>query len=371
MSNKESIKIEEFKDELNSYSDESLFNITSFGTDLTFRELSTMYEEGELEKPEMQRHYVWNRMEASRFIDSLLLGLPVPSIFLAKTKDNKRLIVDGYQRIMTVYDYMRGSFSGDQKSFKLYNSEVINSRWRGKTFAELSQEQQRAIKTYPIHAIIFEQKQPEDDTGMYQIFERINTGGRTLKAQEIRNCVYHGRLNQLLLELNRENYWRNILDMQTLDSRMQDVELILRFLAFRDIDENKEMTHQINLVKYLNQFMGNNINISELDCELIKKDFSMTMNYIFDCLGKTAFRNGKEKNGEFKYNSKINPVIFDAVSVSALRYIKSGGSELITEEKYQALLKDDEFQMVIKHRTTNTQNILDRQRISYNILFGE
>lgn len=371
MSSKESIKIEEFKDELNSYSDESLFNITSFGTDLTFRELSTMYEEGDLEKPEMQRHYVWNRMEASRFIDSLLLGLPVPSIFLAKTKDNKRLIVDGYQRIMTVYDYMQGSFSGDQKSFKLYNSDVINSRWRGKTFAELSQEQQRAIKTYPIHAIIFEQKQPEDDTGMYQIFERINTGGRTLKAQEIRNCVYHGKLNQLLLELNKESFWRDILDMQCIDSRMQDVELVLRFLAFRDIDEHTEMTHQINLVKYLNQFMGKNINIDDSDCELITKDFSMTMNYIFNCLGKIAFRNGTEKNGVFKYNSKINPVIFDAVSVAAFRYIKSGGSEPITEQRYQSLLKDTEFQEVIKHRTTNTQNIRDRQRISYDILFGE
>ena len=154
---------------------------------------------------------------------------------------------------------MQGSFSGDQKSFKLYNSDVINSRWRGKTFAELSQEQQRAIKTYPIHAIIFEQKQPEDDTGMYQIFERINTGGRTLKAQEIRNCVYHGKLNQLLLELNKESFWRDILDMQCIDSRMQDVELVLRFLAFRDIDEHTEMTHQINLVKYLKPIYGGKI----------------------------------------------------------------------------------------------------------------
>lgn len=117
---REQMIVDEIKEETDSYSDDSLFNITSFGTDMTFRELITMYEEGDLEKPEMQRNYVWNKNEASRFIDSVLLGLPVPSIFLAKTKDEKRLIVDGYQRIMTVYDYVqRGIFGGDGKSFTL------------------------------------------------------------------------------------------------------------------------------------------------------------------------------------------------------------------------------------------------------------
>lgn len=95
--------IDTINSENESYSDDSLFNITSFGTDLSYREIVTMYEDGDLEKPELQRKYVWTKKEASRFIDSVLLGLPVPSIFLAKTEDDKRLIVDGYQRIMTWY----------------------------------------------------------------------------------------------------------------------------------------------------------------------------------------------------------------------------------------------------------------------------
>ena len=124
--------IDTIKSENISYSDDSLFNITSFGTDLTYREIVSMYEDGDLEKPELQRKYVWTKKEASKFIDSVLLGLPVPSIFLAKTLDDKRLIVDGYQRIMTMYDYMKGIFSGDQKVFKLVNAEDINPAWRGK-----------------------------------------------------------------------------------------------------------------------------------------------------------------------------------------------------------------------------------------------
>src|SRR5687767_371077 len=131
-------KIQTNKDEDNDYySDDDLFKIASWGADLSFRELIQRYQDNELVKPELQRKYVWDRTEASRFIDSLLLGLPVPSIFLAKTVDEKLLIVDGYQRIMTVYDYVRGIFSGDGKVFKLSKTDKINVKWGGKAFTEL------------------------------------------------------------------------------------------------------------------------------------------------------------------------------------------------------------------------------------------
>lgn len=188
MRQKEEDNIEFIKAEVeDDYSDDSLFNISSWGADLSFRELVNMYEDDELIKPELQRKYVWDKVEASRFIESILLGLPVPSIFLAQAGSQK-LIVDGYQRIMTVYDYMRGIFSADKKVFKLSNSEKINARWRNKAFSELSTDDQRKLRSTTIHAIIFEQKKPENDnTSLYQVFERINTSGRTLTAQEIRN----------------------------------------------------------------------------------------------------------------------------------------------------------------------------------------
>ena len=105
--------IEVIKSEMeDEYSDDSLFNISSWGADLSFRELVSMYNDNELVKPELQRKYVWDKIEASRFIESILLGLPVPSIFLAQSGSQK-LIVDGYQRIMTVYDYIRGIFTTD------------------------------------------------------------------------------------------------------------------------------------------------------------------------------------------------------------------------------------------------------------------
>src|SRR5690606_23947119 len=131
--------IENIKEETeDSYVNDDLYNINSWGADYSFRELISMYEDGDLVKPELQRKYVWGKPEASRFIDSILLGLPIPSIFLAKTDNNKMLIVDGYQRLMTVYDYMRGIWSGDDKVFKLSNiADKINARWKGNAFTEL------------------------------------------------------------------------------------------------------------------------------------------------------------------------------------------------------------------------------------------
>lgn len=374
---KEMSMIDEIKEETTSYSDDSLFNITSFGTDMSFRELITMYEEGELEKPEMQRNYVWDKNEASRFIDSILLGLPVPSIFLAKTEDEKRLIVDGYQRIMTVFDYVkRGVFGGDGKSFTLSNSENINERWRGKTFQELQPEEQRKIRNFPIHAIVFEQKEPKDDTGMYQIFERINTSGRSLKPQEIRNCVYHGEFNKLLIELNKNQYWRKIYNDEMKDARMTDIELILRMFSFAYFSKQKEVEiNQINLVKYLNKFMKRNSSFKVIGMEEMKVEFIEIMQFLYREYGPVIFRNGKYDGEKVVYVKKINPAIADSV-YAATQFVRSktGLNKFASQklnDKYDMLIKNDDYQDAISKRTTNTEKIKKRINLATEILYGE
>lgn len=368
--------ISDIKEETTSYSDDSLFNITSFGTDMTFRELITMYEEGDLEKPEMQRKYVWDKNEASRFIDSILLGLPVPSIFLAKTDDEKRLIVDGYQRIMTVYDYVkRGIFGGDGKSFSLSNSDIINTRWRGKTFQELQPEEQRKIRNSPIHAIVFEQKEPKDDTGMYQIFERINTSGRSLKPQEIRNCVYHGKFNKLLLELNKYEAWRDLFKNSEEDSRMSDVELILRMFAFAYLPKQKESAQkQINLVKYLNIFMKRNGDLDVISENELQTQFQEILDFFNDVFDGNFFRNGKKDDSGIIFSKKVNPAIVDAV-YSATKYIREikgldNYRKLNMVERYEKLIGDDLFQDAISKRTTNIEKIKIRMNKATEILYG-
>lgn len=362
--------IESIAAENESYTDDSLYNITSFGTDISFREIVSMYKDGDLEKPELQRKYVWTKVEASRFIDSILLGLPVPSIFLAKAADEKRLIVDGYQRIMTVYDYMEGVFGGNGKPFKLSNCEMIHPNWRGKAYGELSEEQQRKIRNTPIHAIVFEQKHPQDDTGMYQIFERINTSGRSLKPQEIRNCVYHGKYNQFLSDLNSEDIWRRIIGNSKEDSRMADVELILRFFAFSNILYRSEMEQtQINLVKYLNNYMKDNVNIDDDKLHMDRDLFINTMSFLYENIGEHIFRTVKENNGTYKWAKKINPVVFDAVCTATVLSNKHG-TDVHLEDRYIKLLNSPEFKAVTKQRTTNTDHIKKRILLAAKILYG-
>ena len=358
--------IEEIKAEVNDdYSDDSLFNISSWGADLSFREICSMYEEEELVKPELQRKYVWDRAEASRFIDSILMGLPVPSVFFAQ-HGSQKLIVDGYQRIMTVYDYMRGVFSTDNKVFRLSNSEKINARWRNKAFAELSEDEQRKIKSTTIHAIIFEQKKPENnDTSMYQIFERINTSGRTLTPQEIRNCVYQGTLNTLLFELNDNIVWRELFGSASPDSRMRDIECIVRFFVMKSERVRNANINQISLKKELNDFMGNNKNASVETIELFRTEFIETMTQIKTVLGKNAFRNYNQD----RFTKKFHPAIFDAISV-AMYDLNSSGCipESFSEEQHISLLTNEEFKICVKVRTTDVENIHKRIEIAKEYL---
>jgi uncharacterized protein with ParB-like and HNH nuclease domain len=355
------------------YSNDDIFNISSWGADLSFRELITMYKEGELAKPELQRYYVWDKIEASRFIESLLLGLPVPSIFLARGKREQKLIIDGYQRIMTVFDYVTGIFSKDNKVFKLSDTKKINERWRGKAFSELEEHDQRRINSSTIHAIIFEQKHPKDsDTSLYQIFERINTTGRTLMTQEIRNCAYQGALNTLLFELNKDAKWRELFGSIDVDNRMRDIEFILRFIALSEtnLGELQQKQKMISMKEFLNQFMGSKAAHDTNNLNNWKENFISTIHYIHENIGIHAFHNlTKDKTG---YANRFHPTVFDAISCATFAVLKNTPKIKATnlESKRIELLKTEEFADLIYVRTTNVDRICSRINMAKRYLFG-
>jgi len=356
------------------YSNDDIFNITSWGADLTFRELITMYKEGELAKPELQRYYVWDKTEASRFIESLLLGLPVPSIFLAKGKREEKLIIDGYQRIMTVYDYVRGIFSKDKKVFKLSNTHKINSRWRGKAFSELEEPERRRINSSTIHAIIFEQRHPKDsDTSLYQIFERINTTGRTLTTQEIRNCAYQGSFNKLLFELNDNYQWRELYGSEEVDGRMRDIEFILRFIALAesDLEALQKKQRQISMKKFLNDFMGSKESDNQKYLDKWQNNFIKTILYIHKNIGVHAFHNITSKGHDI-YVNRFHPTIFDAVAcATSIALKKTPDIDILNlEDKRLELLKMNEFADLIYVRTTNVDRINARIAMALKYLFN-
>lgn len=364
--------IEVIEDEQEDYySNDDLYNISSWGADLSFRELIDRYKDGDLVKPEMQRNYVWDKAEASRFIDSILLGLPVPSIFLSKTTDEKMLIVDGYQRIMTVYDYVRGVFSKDKRAFHLTNSKKINERWRGKTFEELSDAEQRKIKNTTIHCIIFAQLKPKNDTSLYQVFERINTSGRTLVPQEIRNCIYQGDFNSLLIKLNTDANWRELYGLDNPDSRMRDMEFVLRFFALGETNWNAINLEEISLKKFLNEFMGSTDSKKAEILAEREESFLQTVQFIHQYMDSGAFQNLSLKDPE-KLAGKFNPTIYDSIMIATQIALKKNSS-VKTEELLQhrmELLRNKDYQDLIRFRTTKTDRIRQRIAMALKYLYG-
>ena len=348
---------------------DDLFNITSWGADPSVRELISQYQEGDIEKPELQRKYVWTKKTASRFIESLLLGLPVPSIFLANMESGKRLIIDGYQRIRTLVDYIDVGKWDNGKDFSLTNTDLINGRWRGKKFIDLDEDDKRRLKNYTLHAIIFEQKHPRNDSGLYQVFERINTSGTPLNDQEIRNCVYQGKLNTLLFELNTNTLWRE-LNNGPVDSRMRDIELILRFFALNNSEIYCSEATTITLKHVLNKYMSDNSIADESFLYKKKIEFERVISFIHEQYGNEAFFN--LQNDLNKLRRRLYPTVFDSIMIATSIALSKGYKvELGVNMKARRLelLKDPDYRNSITQGTMRVENIKTRISKALSILY--
>ena len=153
--------------------------------------------------PEFQRPYVWSQKKASEFVDSILRGLPVPSLFFYDDNENNRLlVVDGQQRLKSLYAFMiTKEFSG--KTFELKGN--IHPKWIGRTYDSLDQDDRDRLDDVLMNITVMRQLLPDDgQSSMYLAFQRINTGGITLKAQEIRMAVSYGGLAEYLEKLSRD-----------------------------------------------------------------------------------------------------------------------------------------------------------------------
>lgn len=363
--------IEQIEGENEDFSNDDLFNITSWGADPSVRELIAQYKEGDIEKPELQRKYVWDKKKASRFIESLLLGLPVPSIFLASTPEEKKLIIDGYQRISTLYDYIENQiWSGDDTKFKLCDTKLINPRWRGKAYSDLSETDQRRLRNSTIHAIIFEQKHPQNDSGLFQVFERINTGGMTLNDQEIRNCVYQGRMNSLLVELNKLPGWKSHFNGQD-DPRMKDMELILRFFAMNNEDVYRSDAKYLSLKKMLNDYMQKYVKAEEAFINGKRMEFVRTIDFINDHFGEEVFFN--YQNDSDRIRKRLYPTIYDSImiatSIALERNPNTHYDREDLRERRKTLVKHPDYRKSITTGTMQVENIKTRIEMALDILY--
>jgi uncharacterized protein with ParB-like and HNH nuclease domain len=245
-----------------------VYSVNSFGADFLVDGLISRLKSGDIFRPSFQRQFVWTIPQASKFIESILLGLPIPGIFLYREDlTRKHLIIDGLQRLTTISAFAAGRFPDSDTVFKL---DKLKSKFDGSSIDDLDQSDSRRFYDTAIHATIIQQLEPSDDSSsIYYIFERLNTGGTPLQPQEIRAALYHGRFQDFLIELNTNALWRKIFGPK--NKRGKDLELILRFLAFRYTRE----AYRAPMKTFLNRFMAANRELIRQPPQLMEKDLAL------------------------------------------------------------------------------------------------
>ena len=169
------------------------YDVTSYGSDPEVEGLVNRLKRGDIIIPRFQRDYVWRQPEASKFIESLLLGLPVPGVFFATDSGtNRQLVIDGQQRLKTLQFFYEGFFTPrpEQKHHRVFSLTKVQKSFEGKTYKTLEEHDRIRLDTSIMHATTVKQSAPPgDDTSLYHIFERLNSGGRRLTDQEMRIMI--------------------------------------------------------------------------------------------------------------------------------------------------------------------------------------
>ena len=319
------------------------YEISSYGADYPVDGLVKRLEQDDIFIPSFQRDFVWRLPQASRFIESLLLGLPVPAIFLSKEPDSGRLLViDGQQRLKSLQFFYGGLFKG--REFKLHGD---TQEFEGRSYKTLDREDRRRLDDAILHAIIVRQENPQDnDSSIYMVFERLNTTSTALSPQEIRACVYHGPFNDYLGRANEDANWREIFG--SVSPRQKDRELLLRFFALYFDAESYKRPMKV----FLNDFMDKNRRLQEYDEGLLNDVFVPTVELINRTIGPAAFRPQRA----------LNTAVTDALLVGVASRLASGavGDLERFREATMYVLHDESFRQLYTDDTTDAGKIRER-----------
>jgi len=265
-------------------------------------------------RPSYQREYVWTVRTASKLIESLLLNIPVPTMFFHEVKSGKLEVVDGKQRLTSIWSFVQNEFPGGQ-AFKLSGLEVYHEL-NGKTFDELNETFQEIILDYPLNVhTISKTSQPDF---VFEVFERLNMGATQLNEQELRNCIYQGAYTDLLeeLTLNESFLFANRSKMPHL--RMRDRELILRFFTMQ---RTTPSGFYLPAKSWLNEEMRENKDLLPKEAAEMTELFEKTLKLSVDIFGDCAFRPAKYPEAS-KKGQKVTAE--DVSGIFVREYFESG-----------------------------------------------
>lgn len=343
--------------------------------DVPVETIHTRVQSGRLDlQPDFQRYFVWNRTKASRLIESILLDIPIPVIYVAEEPDHRSVVVDGQQRLTSICAFIDGTFP-DGAEFRLSGLQVM-SELNGKTFRDLDTSSQEFIYTTALRLIII--KMDSDPDVRFEVFERLNLGSVKLNDQELRNCIYRGNYNALLRDLAQNQHMLKIMGLKEPHYRMADRQLILRFFAMW---RSTHLHYHAPMKGFLNREMQDHGNPSDKEIAEMRGLFEKSIEMAFTVFGHSAFRRFRpgselDPNGSWEKN-KLNVALWDTLLYGFGFFQKSQvipNADSIREEFLDLITNDQKFVEFITSTTDKPDRVQYRAQIwlqrLHNLLDG-
>lgn len=320
--------------------------------DISVKELVSMSDEGIIDiAPEYQRQFRWPEENQSRLIESVFLGIPVPSLFMAANKDGTWELIDGVQRLNSLIHFVGSEEQikkfGFESPLVLENLSVL-TEYNGSSFNELPQTLKLKFALRPLKVTTLSDK--SDLKVRFDLFERLNTGGIKLTDQEIRACVFRGQFNDFINELAENENFQSVVNLPK--AKLKDGtrhELILKFFAYKN--EREKFDHSV--VGFLNDYMAeasNSFNYRK-NRNLFEKTFEILANEL--------------PNGIKRGNRQTTPYnLFEAVAVGAADAIEEGAD--IRGKNVSTWIDDDELTKLTSAATNSRPKLKARIKYCYD-----
>lgn len=318
--------------------------------------LKRIYEEREglILNPSFQRKDVWKRKQRSELVESILMGIPIPIIYLFETAEGRKQVVDGRQRITAIIDFLNNEFP--LKDLKILHE--LN----GLRFSDLDKKLQGAFEDYQLFMYVIQPPTPE--RVKYDIFDRVNRGGTRLNSQEMRNALYGGKVTALLTELSDSDAFLKATEKGVDRTRMKDQYIILRSLAFllwlngdlKQIRGMEPIDYKSDIDDFLAKVMiAINAHLDEEVLRNTRGKFLSAMERIHRMLGRDAFRFNPKESGTRR---PINMLLFEGLTyLFTFEEVENKNTKSLVE-KWK--LDMDSTESVFRSSVDATARVIDR-----------
>lgn len=318
--------------------------------------------------PEYQRHHRWDDETSSRLIESLILNIPIPTVYISQDVDvddeidegiARYSVIDGQQRLTAIYEFMKNKYAlTGLKVLDLLNGLM----YRDLPPFLIRRLEERGISCLWIDSVI-------DPQVKYDIFERLNTGAVQLESQELRNAVYRGPFNDMIKKLAEYKKYRLLLHIGDKDfennkvKKMMDTEMVLRYFALCDngIEKMKK-----SLKDFLSEQMDRFNRLDKKELEKMEEQFYVVIDEVYEKLGENAF--AKYRNNR-ELQSKFNAAVYDAVMVAVSDKIKDGSLRIEEQNiiKFNNLFEKIDFRKNIEGSTGDKSKINGRIKMTKEV----